>query len=316
MEPDITPVPALAPPDVPTADDIARYLDLMAATPEVFAALLAARDDFDAAPDDLRAAIRAIASAVRAGLGVIGAEAPVGVPQEPDARPAQLYGDVLALLACIPSLVEYHAARGVPEHVTWDTLADLPRYVTRHEELRGRPGFDELRWLSNHLRGLLYAVGRLQFERVRSILLPDAQVGVTEVVGELADDEILLNVHIPATGSLDSDECEAAYAAALEQFALWHPEERPKAFVCLSWLMDPQLREYLPVHSNIIRFQDRYRIVGTGMAASWSMQEFVFRVSGQVDPETLPQRTTLERAFTQHLRSGREWNVRTGCFPV
>ena len=79
--------------------------------------------------------------------------------QEPASGATRLYGDVLALLACVPYVLAYHAERGVPEDITWDTLSDLPRHVARYERLHGRPGFSELRWLSTHLRGLIYSPG-------------------------------------------------------------------------------------------------------------------------------------------------------------
>jgi hypothetical protein len=305
---------ATAAPAMPSVEEVVRYADAMRASREVRAAMVAARADYDAAPRSLQRSIADTAAGVRAGLGDVGARVPAGVPQEPAASPARLYGDVLALMACVPSLLDHHAAHGVPEQVTWDTLSDLPRHIARHERLYGRPGFSELPWLSLHLRGLLYSLGRLQFERVRAVAAPEDHAAVVAAAGPLAADEVLLNVHIPETGPLDPGLCEDAYARATDRLAAWHPEERPRAFVCQSWLMDPQLRAYLPAGSNIIRFQDRFDVVGPGSEASGSMQEFVFGRAGAVDLDELPQRTSLERAFVQHLRSGGTWSARTGWF--
>ena len=299
---------------LPPEEDVLRWIAAMRAPDHVRAAIVEARAGFDMAPASLRKSILDTAVRVRAGLGVIGAELPSGVSQDPASGPTRLYGDVLALLACIPSVLGYHAECGVPEDVTWDTLSDLPRHVARHERLHGRPGFSELPWLSRHLRGLIYSLGRLQFERIRAIPPPGDHAAVVAATGELAEADVMLNVHIPETGPLDPGLCEAAFAQAIDRFPVWHPDERPRAFVCVSWLMDPHLRAYLPSSSNIIRFQDRFDIVGSGSEASGSMQEFVFGRAGQVDLEDLPQRTSLERAFVQHLRAGRTWYMRTGWF--
>ena len=295
-------------------EDLRRWAAAMRAPDQVRASIVEARAGFAMAPASLRQSILDTAAQVKAGLGVVGAEVPSGVSQDPVSGPTRSYGDVLALLACVPSVLAYHAERGVPEHITWDTLSDLPRHIARYERLHGRPGFSELRWLSNHLRGLIYSLGRLQFERIRAIPVSEDTAAVVAGTGELAEDEVMLNVHIPETGPLDPGLCEAAYAQAIDRFAAWHPDERPRAFVCHSWLMDPQLRDYLPASSNIIRFQDRFEIVGPGSDAPGSMQEFVFGRAGQVDLEDLPQRTRLERAFVHRLRAGGTWYARTGWF--
>lgn len=299
---------------LPPEEDLRRWAAAMRAPEQVRASIVEARAGFAMAPASLRQSILDTAAQVKAGLGVVGAEVPSGVSQDPVSGPTRSYGDVLALLACVPSVLAYHAERGVPEHITWDTLSDLPRHIARYERLHGRPGFSELRWLSNHLRGLIYSLGRLQFERIRAIPVLGDHAAVVAGTGELAEDEVILNVHIPETGPLDPGLCEAAYAQAIDRFAAWHPDERPRAFVCHSWLMDPQLRDYLPASSNIIRFQDRFEIVGPGSDAPGSMQEFVFGRAGQVDLEALPQRTRLERAFVHRLRAGGTWYARTGWF--
>jgi hypothetical protein len=288
----------------------------MDAPPEVSEALLAARAAYDDSPVEVRRAIREVAGAVRAGVGLVGHPLPSPVPHDANGGVAQRYGDVLGLLACVPSMFSYHADHGVPGQVSWATLADLPRHVLRHRQLFGQPGFSELGWLTLHLRGLLYDLGRLQFERVRRLSLPDDWAAMTARIGPLADDDVLLNVHIPATGPLDPDACQAAYDRAVRELPVWFPEERARAFCCQSWLLDPQLGDYLRPDSNILRFQQRFEIVGAGAAASRSMQEFVFARPGDVDLDTLPRTSTLERAFVDHLRAGGTWSVRTGWCPL
>ena len=228
---------------LPPVEDLLRWAAAMRAPNQMRAVIGEARAGFARAPASLRQSILDTATHIEAGLGVIGATVPSGVPQDPASGPTRLYGDVLALLACVPSVLAYHAERGVPEDVTWDTLSDLPRHVARYERLHGRPGFSELPWLSRHLRGLIYSLGRLQFERIRAIPLSEDHAAVVAGTGRLAEDEVMLNVHIPETGPLEPGLCEAAYAQAIDRFAVWHPDERPRAFVCHSWLMDPQLRD-------------------------------------------------------------------------
>ena len=181
-------------------------------------------------------------------------------------------------LAAVGDVRAYHGERGIPADVSWASLRDLGRHARIDRELHGTPGLRKAWWLMLHFRGLLYELGRLQFEL-------------------LSDDE--LGVHIPATGPLDPAACDESIARAVALFS-------PTALVCESWLLDPALEEYLPADSNIVRFRRRFELLTDGEPADASVVEFVY---GRLDanPDELPQRTTLERAIVRHLRAGRHW---------
>lgn len=118
--------------------------------------------------------------------------------------------------------------------------------------------------------------------------------------------------------SVESVECGLAF------FAEHYPEEPISALVCRSWILDPQLREYLPADSNLIRFQRRFQLLpyipsadpnagdrelmrlglGLHVSATGSITE--------EEIERVPQTTTLQRAYLSHLRRGRHWHKRTG----
>lgn len=95
---------------------------------------------------------------------------------------------------------------------------------------------------------------------------------------------------------------------------------------CLSWLLDPQLASYLPERSNIVQFQRRFQLMPTMQTAAERadtvMLEYVFdRIHNDAHIDdalltSLPQRSTLERAFVSHLRAGRYWYNRAGWFPA
>jgi len=48
---------------------------------------------------------------------------------------------------------------------------------------------------------------------------------------------------------------------ALAFFAEHYPDEPVSALVCKSWMLDPQLRDYLKPGSNLLRFQERWQLV-------------------------------------------------------
>jgi hypothetical protein len=75
------------------------------------------------------------------------------------------------------------------------------------------------------------------------------------------------------------------------------------------------LRRYLPADSNIVRFQDRFRVAREDTEpADTEPVQFVFG-----DPDLpvadLPRRTSVERAVGDHLRAGGHWYIGHGWFP-
>ena len=114
-----------------------------------------------------------------------------------------------------------------------------------------------------------------------------------------------------------------AVAASLDEarafFPRHFPDERYTAFACGSWLLDPQLSEYLPGDSNIVRFQRRFELepyeATAGPDGDVEALRFVFRTL-TTPLDQLPRRTVLERAIVDHLKAGRHWHWRVGRFPI
>ncbi|WP_420313612.1 hypothetical protein [Actinopolymorpha alba] len=113
---------------------------------------------------------------------------------------------------------------------------------------------------------------------------------------------------------------------ACEFFSRHYPDEPVAFFTCVSWLMDPQLADYLPATSNIVRFQRRFQVLpllpeADPVEADHLILSFVFGRSCSESEipasllNELPQESALQRAYVAHLRSGRHWYSRTGWRP-
>ena len=80
---------------------------------------------------------------------------------------------------------------------------------------------------------------------------------------------------------------------------------------CTSWLLDPQLAEYLPAGSNIVRFQRRFELV-LGLRIDNESIVSYLRGSSGAGPDQPPRETALQRAFASHHAAGKDWHMRTG----
>ena len=230
--------------------------------------------------------------------------------------PVGLFVAAWALLANLPRLLELHVQRGIPEDVSRATVSALGGVMGTHRHLTGRPGVGLMPMWSPPLRfrGAEYQIGRHSFTR--------AHLGI----GDGVSGHVLM-VHVPPIGPLDPQASEKSIAEAVRAFARWYTDEPRTAFVCTSWLLDPQLAEYLPADSNIMRFQRRFTLLPLLPSADPSegdreMMRLGLQLAPPDGPLTaddlarVPQATTLQRAFVTHLQAGRHWHTRTGVRPT
>lgn len=235
------------------------------------------------------------------------------ITDKPDAVARHLY--VWLFLATVPLVRRYHAEHGVPDDVSWESLSCLGSAMAEARRLSGASGLDGVWSPPLAFRGALYPVGRLTFERIKPVAdgsdFPPLPPGTCAI-----------GTHIPATTPLEPRACDASFASARD-FVVNHFPDRPAAFICHSWLLDPQLAEYLHAESNLVRFQRRFTLAPNQFESSDNqILRFVFErrnehreVAEDVLAE-LPQDTTLQRAYVTHLRSGRHWHARTGWAPL
>ncbi len=302
---------ALGPPPggarLPPAADVAALLARLAVPPEDARVILAHRPSPATAPAAWWLLERCAHLLARRRGGM---ERLAPWPALPPALgPAGRCFYVSVFLAALPGVRAYHRARGIPDAVSWATLADLGRHVALHRRTHGAVGLDTQTWLTLHFRGALYDLGRLQFERAR--VRPD-DAALADAGAPFRQGDPALAIHIPEAGPLLPAACDAALARARPFFARHFPEEPYRIATCTSWLLDDQLAAYLPPEANILRFQRRFRpLPGVAWEGDAAIVQFVFRRVG-APLEALPRRTALERAVVDHLRAGHHWRIRAG----
>jgi hypothetical protein len=222
---------------------------------------------------------------------------------------------IYVYLATVPAVRQWHQERGIEDAVSWATLADLGEHIAIHRRVYGNAGLYSHIWLTLHFRGIIYRLGRLQFELWRfSPKWPiyDEASGASLPEPKPFPEAPALSIHIPESGgSIDPAACDASLAWAREFFARHFPEKQYLFARCNSWLLDPQLADYLSPTSNIVRFQRHFHLVPGGEIGDEDVIWFVFRQNG-ASADQLPTRTTLERAVVEHLQAGKHWEMRSG----
>jgi hypothetical protein len=228
---------------------------------------------------------------------------------------------IFVFLATAEAIHAWHVAQGISEDISWATLADLGLNVARNRRRQGVTGLEFPTWLGLHWSGVLYTLGRLQFNPFPLRTGPAGPLfwyegAALEALSRAFQPSApVLGVHVPTGAPLDPAACDASFQSAAAFFPRYFPAHASRVAVCTSWLLDEQLADYLSAESNIVRFQRRFELVPGARDSDDSVFLWVFdRVPSSVDD--LQPHTRLERAVVRHVRDGHHWRMRTGWMEI
>ncbi len=122
----------------------------------------------------------------------------------------------------------------------------------------------------------------------------------------------ILNVHIPSHVPLTPENADAAYARAWEVLPKCYPEFGVKVIACFSWLLDPQLKQFLKPDSNLVAFQNKYHRFSMKSGGT-DVYSFLFKKPVEKN-EDLCEDTSLQRAVKAHYLSGKYIYAQGGYF--
>ncbi|BCW63471.1 acyltransferase domain-containing protein [Arthrobacter sp. StoSoilB22] len=200
-----------------------------------------------------------------------------------------------ALLRFAPSVHAYHVGLGISPAVSAASLADLGLQLRINRRVHGRFGLDTWAWLTLHMAGNLFRLGRLQFH-----LVPAAD----------PSSEWVLGVHIPEDGSLSPELVDASFSQARAFFTRYFPDKPAHKATCDSWMLDPYLVERLPM-SNIASFARRFTLDRCTDAPTDAIY-FTFRQRGLDNLDRLPRETSLQRVVLERIDDGGTWQLGHG----
>ena len=191
----------------------------------------------------------------------------------------------------------YHEKK-ISEQVFNETFSDITIWCKECYRKHKLYGLEEVAWIAKSVRMELFRLGRLQFEPI-TLNLEEAQRY------RLSDSEKVLNVHIPADGKLDYEECQKSFEEAKKFFG-----DNDTVFICDSWLLSPELCEILPETSNIIRFQKMYQITDVHYDFPQAEERVFGRI--QTDKEKYPEGNSLQRGLKKYLLTGKKVGIGSG----
>lgn len=104
----------------------------------------------------------------------------------------------------------------------------------------------------------------------------------------------IIALHLPGGMKLSKEITVQAIRDAFLHAKKYYPDYAPKAIHCGSWLLNPELHEFLGENSNITAFASLFHLHPTKCAGQ-GVFNFVFKTSVNPDLATLPEDTRLQR---------------------
>lgn len=181
--------------------------------------------------------------------------------------------------------------KGINRGIYVDTFRDLTLWCGNCFRDFGEYGINEYVWFSHHLNMRLFRLGRLQFEYLDSLW------DIQDENMQIQKGDPVISVHIPQGEKLDL----AAVRNSLEQAREFVGTDIP--YLCHSWLLYPGLQEILSENSNILKFQQEFRL----LSVDYEEREGEQRIFDflKEDPAEYPENTSLQRNAKKYLLSGK-----------
>jgi len=169
--------------------------------------------------------------------------------------------------------------------------------------IAGSAGQQTKEWIAEFAQGEDYFEGYCVDVQSTRVIKEKIRLSRREWQIAVSAQDPVISVHIPAGKGFTEKNIESAYARCYDILSRCFPEYRPKCFYCHSWLLDPQLREYLKPTSNIVAFQSKYLRFAT-LSLGKDVFTFLFHMPSAKSFLDLPENSSLQKCVKKLYLGG------------
>lgn len=173
---------------------------------------------------------------------------------------------------------------GIREEIYADSMAAFSRFVREHMASYGCYGFDRGSWTPRQVSARLFRIGQMEYELTR------------------LEGEPVVSLHIPTDVDLRPEVLVPSMVSGMAELYRLFPDYEGKPVYCHSWLLSPQLKDFLPEDSNILHFQRMFDLDPEGTPGTGVLL-WVFK-NPKLPREEFPENTSLQRKLKQFLLDG------------
>ncbi len=204
-------------------------------------------------------------------------------------------------LRCMPYLRnQYKETPGYTEEMFWQGADDMRCKLEECIECKGIYGSFVAGWFGNMLDMKRVALGRFQY------ILKQQEETITTASGHILEKgSYFAEFHIPSSGVPLTDEVRNdSYRKAWEFYKDIVGSDRV-VLRCSSWLLYNEHYNFLPKHSNLLKFMDDFDFQSTSETDEFNNKWRLFGKSAEKPIEEWDERTSLQRAYKKRLLEGK-----------
>ena len=129
-----------------------------------------------------------------------------------------------------------------------------------------------------------------------------------------------VSVHIPTLGGFEPEIISSAIAGAKNLFKNIFPDFKPAAFFCESWLLAPELPEFLKPGSNILDFNQKFYKYPTEACCGKDIFTYLYHMPVPAtlegyDFSALPENSSLQKKVKDHYLASKIVHEVNGIYP-
>lgn len=180
---------------------------------------------------------------------------------------------------------------GISDEILCQTFGFIPRFMETARSFEGKYRFTKAWWLPREISLQEFRIGTLEYEFVES-----------------SKKEI--EIHIPSDANLNLNSLTESIHEFNEFRQKYFPEWMEAPLTTETWLLMPELENFLSPESKILIFKHLFDVVNVDYEQTWYL-EFLFPGAERIDAD-LPEKTSLQKKLKAHLLSGKKFGVARG----
>lgn len=199
----------------------------------------------------------------------------------------------------------YYNHLRISDKIFYDTMSDIRIWC----ENSGNKGLNHYEWLSHHIKGELFRIGRLQYQ---PYICKTKALDYDRL--PLSYGETVMYIHIPQGEKLLFEDCRASMNMAREFFKTYFPDFAYRYFFCESWLLFNGNSSFMSADSNIMKFSSLFQIVYSDFDDTQAIERIFGKAESNID--NYPEKTSLQKAAKKYMRDGNSLGTGIGLIAV
>ena len=209
--------------------------------------------------------------------------------------------DMVFLMNNTEEMLQKYRERGIDEEIYWDTVADLKYKLIECMECEEVCGTFVRGWFKEFFELNRFALGRFQYNYTE---VGENDAHTLSNGYEVKVDDPSLGFHIPSSGVPLTDEVRFdSYRKAHKFFRDFFNSEY-SVFECGSWLLFDKHPEFLPPHSNILKFYNDFTIMRSREKDEFHDGWRIFGKDSDKPIDELPTNNSLQKAYVEWMKAG------------